>query len=138
MDLQNINNTPRPVVKVCEASVQQATEQDVNCEHFPASSHCNFKMTSIYFRICLEYFASELQPLLFYIYHCANGYCVCDICIDRLRFNKNTKLLGIVLNSHIVDRKTAKLQSPIPACTLSEFQSTILFRNAVSYSQNGS
>ena len=108
MELQNINHTSRSVVKVCEASVQQATEQDANCEHFPASSH-NFKMTSIYFRICLECLASELQPLLFYIYHYANGYCVCDFCIDRLGFNKNTKLRGIFLNSHIVDRKTAKL-----------------------------
>jgi hypothetical protein len=108
MELQNINHTSRSVVKVYEASIQQGTEQDVNCEHFPSSSH-NFKMASIYFRICLEFFASELQPLLFYIYHYANGYCVCDFCIDRLYFNKNTNLYGIVLHSHIVDRKTAKL-----------------------------
>ena len=80
MELQNINHISRSVLNVYEASVQQATEQDANCEHFPASSR-NFKMTGIYFRICFECLASELQPLLFYIYHYANGYCVCDFAL---------------------------------------------------------
>jgi len=63
MELQNINHTSRSVVKVCEASIQQATEQDVNCEHFLASS-CN----SRWLAITSEYVLNEL------LQNCSHSY----------------------------------------------------------------